>query len=207
MLHPPGCDGSYGDGVTEPTAPSTGIERWRLLTYKVPSQPSNARVSVWRDLRRLGAFYLQQAICVLPDTPAVAEALTAVRAKVDKLGGTSFSAVLTDLDPSEHQQIVQGLEAASERDYAEIVEECETKFFKEIEFERFRQNYTFEEAEEINQDLEKLRRWLDKVIARDWIGAPGRTLAEQKIAECADLLEEFEAEVFEHSGQSDTTGS
>lgn len=181
--------------------PPAVIERWLLLTYKVPSQPSNARVSVWRDLRRLGAFYLQQAVCVLPDTPAVAEALSAIRGKVDKLGGTSFSAVLTDLEPAEHRQIVQGLLGASERDYAEIVEECETKFFKEIEFERFRKNYTFEESEEIGQDLEKLRRWLDRVIARDWIGAPGRTLAEQMIAECADLLEQFEAEVFDHSSQ------
>lgn len=195
----------YRDDVTEPpTQPPTTIERWLLLTYKVPSQPSNARVSVWRDLRRLGAFYLQQAVCVLPATPAVAQALAAIRGKVDKLGGTSFCAVLTDLEPAEHQQIVQGLLGAAERDYAEIVEECETKFFKEIEFERFRRNYTFEETEEVGQDLEKLRRWLDKVIARDWIGAPGRTLAEQKIAECADLLEEFEAEVFEHSGQDDT---
>ncbi len=181
--------------------PARTIERWLLLVYKVPSQPSNARVSVWRDLRRLGAFYLQQAVCVLPDNPAMIEAISAIRGKVDRLGGTSFSAVLTDLGTTEHDQIVQGLLAASERDYAEIVEECESKFFKEIEFERYRRNYTFEEAEEIGQDLDKLRRWLARVIARDWIGAPGRDLAERKITACAELLEQFEADVFAHSAE------
>ncbi|WP_037362222.1 Chromate resistance protein ChrB [Nakamurella lactea] len=179
--------------------------RWLLLTYRVPSKSSRARVAVWRDLRRLGALYLQQAVCVLPDVDDVRESLSAIRAKIAELDGTSFFAVLTDLEPSERQQLVDGFIAGSEKDYAEIVEECETKFFKEIEFERFRQNYTFEETEEIGQDLEKLRRWLAKVIARDWMSAPGRALAEAKVAECAVLLEDFENDVYQRSGQGEET--
>jgi len=164
-------------------------------------------VSVWRDLKRLGAFYLQQAVCVLPDLPELREALTAVRERIEKMDGTSFFAVLRDLEPSERQKIVDGFVAGSQKEYAEIVEECETKFFKEIEFERFRENYTFEEAEEIRQDLEKLRRWLAKVIARDWMSAPGRAEAEAKVAVCEELLEEFEADVFRRSGQDDDIDS
>lgn len=179
------------------------VLRWLLLAYRVPTQSSRARVAVWRDLKRLGAFYLQQAVCVLPDLPDVREALDAVRGRIAELDGTSFFAVLSDLEPTERQKIVDGFVAGSEKEYAEIVEECETKFFKEIEFERFRENFTFEEAEEIRQDLEKLRRWLAKVVARDWMSASGRSEAEAKVAECEEMLEEFEAEVYHRSGQDD----
>lgn len=182
---------------------SVDDRRWLLLTYRVPSKSSRARVAVWRDLRRLGALYLQQAVCVLPDLADVRASLAAVRAKIAELDGTSFFAVLSDLEPAERQQLVDGFVSGSQKEYDEIVEECETKFFKEIEFERFRQNYTFEEAEEIGQDLDKLRRWLAKVIERDWMNAPGREKAEAKIAECARLLEEFENDVYARSGQGD----
>lgn len=182
---------------TPPTEPA-----WLLLTYKVPSQSSRARVAVWRDLKRLGALYLQQAVCVLPDVADVAVAVASVRQRIADLSGTSFSGTLSELSDSDQTRLVDGFRANSAREYAEIVEECETKFFKEIEFERFRKNYTYEEAEEIGQDLEKLRRWLGKAIARDWMGASGRREAEERVARSGQMLEDFENDVFERSGQA-----
>jgi len=188
--------------MTELAQRGPAVTNWLLLTYKVPTQSSRARVAVWRDLKRLGALYLQQAVCVLPDLPEVVTALAQVRKRIGDLEGTSFSARLADLSDDDHTQLIDGFRSNSEREYAEIIEECETKFFKEIEFERFRRNFTYEETEEIGQDLDKLRRWLSKIIARDWVNASGRTEAEAKVAECAAMLEEFEAEVFEYIGQA-----
>lgn len=176
--------------------------RWLLLIYRVPSQSSKARVAVWRDLKRLGALYLQQAVCVLPDREDLRAALERVRERIDELDGSSHFFVLDDIDDREQRQILDGFRANSAKEYDEIVEECETKFFKEIEFERYRENYTFEEAEEIRQDLEKLRRWLRKVESRDWLGAPGRDRAHERVAECERLLEEFEADVAERVGEA-----
>jgi hypothetical protein len=107
---------------------------------------------------------------------------------------------LREVDSDARAQFVDGFRSQSGKEYAEIIEECETKFAKEIEFERFRENYTFEEAEEIRQDLEKLKRWLDKVQARDWMGADGRDLAVQRVADCEAMLELFEADVYERTG-------
>jgi DNA-binding transcriptional regulator PaaX len=176
---------------------------WLLLIYRVPSEPSRARVAVWRELKRLGGLYVQQAVCVLPDRGDLRVKLAKVRSRIDELGGSSIFLTLTDVEPDARERFVEGFHSQSEKEYAEIVEECETKFFKEIEFERFRENYTFEEAEEIRQDLEKLRRWLDKVQARDWMGADGRELAHQKVAECEQLLEQFEADVYERTVQGE----
>lgn len=33
--------------------------RWLLLVYRVPPEPSASRVGVWRDLKRIGALYLE----------------------------------------------------------------------------------------------------------------------------------------------------
>ena len=174
-------------------------ERFLQLVYRLPTGTSRARVAVWRELKRLGALYLQQAVCVVPDRPGVRERLEKIRARLDELGGEGLIFVLTDIEERERKVIVDALRENSAKEYAEIVEECETKFFKEIEFERFRENYTFEEAEEIRQDLEKLRRWLRKVEERDWMGAPGRQDAHAKVAECEQLLEQFEADVYERA--------
>jgi DNA-binding transcriptional regulator PaaX len=175
---------------------------WLLLIYRVPSDSSRARVAVWRDLKRLGGLYVQQAVCVLPDREDTRSGMERVRTRVDELGGSSIFLTLTDVDADARAQFVEGFRSQSAKEYAEIVEECDTKFVKEIEFERFRENYTFEEAEEIRQDLEKLRRWLDKVEARDWMGADGKELAHKKVDECEALLEAFEADVFERTGGS-----
>lgn len=173
--------------------------RWLLLIYRVPNESSRARVAVWRDLRRLGCLYVQQAVCVLPDVDGLRERLDQVRGRITELGGTSIFLTLTDLEDEAYATFVDGFREASERAFAEIIEECDTKFRKEIEFERFRENYTFEEAEEIRQDFDKIRRWLDKVIERDWVSADNRGVAEQRVADCEELLEAFEAEVYERS--------
>jgi DNA-binding transcriptional regulator PaaX len=180
-------------------APDPADGPWLMLIYRVPTDSSKARVAVWRELKRLGGLYVQQAVCVLPDQADLRDSLGKVRNRIDELGGSHIFLTLTDVDDDVRTQFVDGFRGQSAKEYAEIIEECETKFVKEIEFERFRSNYTFEEAEEIRQDLEKLRRWLAKVIARDWMSADGRQLAEQKVAECEQLLELFEADVYERT--------
>lgn len=172
-------------------------ETWLLLIYRVPSESSRARVAVWRDLKRLGGLYVQQAVCVLPDREELREAVNRVRERIDELGGSNIFLTLENVNDDARDTFVAGFRANSTKEYDEIIEECDTKFVKEIEFERFRENYTFEEAEEIRQDLEKLRRWLERVEARDWMNADGREVARAKVAGCENLLEQFEADVYE----------
>jgi hypothetical protein len=48
------------------------------------------------------------------------------------------------------------------------------------------------EAEEIRQELDKIRRWYDRAVERDWFGTARREEALQSIERCEKLLEEFE---------------
>lgn len=176
------------------------VVEWLVLVYRVPSEPASKRVAVWRDLKKLGALYLQQCVCILPRLDRVEASLGQERRKIDGLGGDSTLFEVPRLGAEDERKVIAAFRELRDKEYAEIVEECETKFVKEIEFERFRENYTFEEAEEIQQDLEKIRRWYDTVKARDWFDAAGSAEAARWIERCAELYARFEEDVYQRVG-------
>jgi hypothetical protein len=108
---------------------------------------------------------------------------------------------LTDVPPNEEAKLVQLFVDQTTKHYAEIVEDCEVNFVKEIEFENFRRNYTYEEAEEIRMEFEKICTWFERVQERDWFGAPNEGDAREWLRRCESMLEEFEAKVFELQGR------
>ncbi len=173
-----------------------GPHRYILLIYQVPSQPSGVRVGVWRELKKMGALYLQQSVCVLPERETLRAALKKITERISEQGGSYHLLPLHSLPEEEDSKISDGFIAQSNLQYDEIIENCDVNFSKEIEFETFRQNFTYAEAEEIGQELEKIRRWYDRVIERDWFGAARREEALKSIERCAKLLEEFEEKVF-----------
>lgn len=191
-----------GGSADRSSTPLPDDTPWVLIVYRVPTDSSRARVAVWRDLKRLGGLYLQQCVCVLPKTPQTDGEIAAIRQRVAEFGGTSNLFEIA-VDAAQRTDLIGDFRALAERDYAEIIEECETKFVKEIEFERFRGNYTFEEVEEIRHDLDKIRRWFRRVVARDWFGGHGRAEAESWIERCAGLLDAFEEDVYTKTAEAD----
>lgn len=173
-----------------------GDTGWLLLVYRVPSEPASKRVTIWRELKRLGALYLQQCVCIVPSRPELVAALATIVARIESFEGDATRFEVPSLPPADEARIVGAFRELRDKEYAEIVEECAAKFVKEVEFEHFRQNYTFEEAEEIEHDLDKIRRWFARIVARDWFDAARRGEVEEWIARCQELLDGFEAEVY-----------
>jgi len=64
-----------------------GPTRWLLLIYRVAQDPPGRRTYVWRQLKGLGAVYLQQAAAILPDRPELRAALTALTARIREQEG------------------------------------------------------------------------------------------------------------------------
>src|SRR5258706_4971086 len=54
-------------------------EGWLLLVYRVPSEPTRLRSTVWRRLKSLGAIYLQNSAAALPASVAAERALRKLR--------------------------------------------------------------------------------------------------------------------------------
>lgn len=171
--------------------------RFLLLVYRMPHHPAAARVAVWRSLKKVGAVYPQQSVCVVPDQAAITRELQPILGKIEDAGGEYHLLPLANLPDAEVGKLVALFLDQSAKHYQEIVENCEVNFTKEIEFETFRQNFTYEEAEEIRTEYEKIVSWFRRVRQRDWFGAPNRVEAEHWLERCERLLEEFETKVYE----------
>lgn len=174
--------------------------RFLLVTYRMPPKPTAGRVAVWRQLKKIGAVYLQDSVCVIPDTTALRRELAPILERIDGDGGRYHLLPLRKLPPEEETKLVALFVDQTAQHYREIIENCEVNFVKEIEFEQFRQNFTYEEAEEIRMEFEKIGTWFERVQDRDWFAAPNRKEAAAWLRRCEGLLEEFEAKVFELSG-------
>ena len=172
--------------------------RWLLLIYKLPKGSSSGRTTIWREVRRLGALSLQHAVCLLPlskDNRAAYERL--VRRVEGEYGGEA--SILETASPSDawHVRTVARFNAARDEEYEEVVDETE-RFREEIERERRKGKLTFAELEDEESNLERLHKYLARVEARDTFGADGRARAAAEVERCAEVLEAFAHEIYEH---------
>src|SRR2546430_8124818 len=97
-------------GVAVQQVNSTGdgaAQGWLVFVYRAPTEPSSSRVAIWRDLKRVGAHYLQQCVCVLPDRPDLRAELDSVRSHVAKLGGSSNLFTSPPLPAAEQAELIE----------------------------------------------------------------------------------------------------
>jgi hypothetical protein len=171
---------------------------WLLLVYRVPSEPTRLRATVWRRLKGLGAIYLQNSAAALPASPGAERALRKLRREILDMSGTAV--LLSCAVMAGEAEVKAAFQAARDDEYEEIVDRCQD-FLAGIEKEYAANHFTYAELEENEVDLVKLVRWLDTVKARDVFGAPGRRAAVDAIAHCEKSLEEYAARVFAEEGE------
>ena len=169
---------------------------WLLLIYRVPRDPTKVRVWTWRELKRIGALYLQHGVCIVPALPECVRGIEEIATKIDEKGGSHLVIPIPVLPLAEEASVIAGFRELAAEDYGEIIDACETQFAKKLEFERFRGELTYESTEELREDLEKIRHLFERAKQRDWFGDVKRQRVEEAIATCQTLLEAFEEEVY-----------
>lgn len=174
-------------------AETSGKTSWHVLVYRVPSEPTRHRATVWRRLKRLGAVYLQNSVAALPASHDSERALRALRHEITQMSGTAVLMLSTPL--AGESTVLEIYQAARTDEYAEIVDRC-TGFQSELQKEYSANHFTYAELEENEVDLTKLQNWLQTVTDRDNFGAPGRDGAQASVAECAEALEAYASRVY-----------
>lgn len=172
--------------------PKSQKTRWLLVAVSTGSS-STLRVHAWRRLRSLGALYLQNSVCLLPALPETSRAVARLADRVRREGGDARVITIGLDDAAEEQSVIGEFSAERTDEYNEVCSRVPA-FLEEIAMERRRGRATYAEVEESEADLERLRKWLRRVEARDYFGAEGRAAAEQAVERCAEALAEFEAE-------------
>ena len=167
--------------------------RWLLLVYRVPSEPSRLRATVWRRIKSLGAIYLQSSAAALPASIASERALRKLRSEILDMTGTA--ALLSCEVLAGEADIMASFQAARDDEYEEIVDKCHD-FIAGVDKEYTENHFSYAELEENEVDLVKLRTWLARVRDRDVFGAAGLEQAVSSLAECEEKLEAYAARVY-----------
>lgn len=152
---------------------------------------------MWREVRRLGALSLQNAVCLLPLSEENRAAYERLAGRVEEYGGEA--SILETESPTDawHERTVARFNAGRDEEYEEVVDETE-RFREEIERERRKGKFTFAELEDEESNMERLRKYLAQVEARDAFGAEGREQAAREVERCAEVLEAFAQEIYEY---------
>ncbi len=140
------------------------------------------------------ALYLQQAVCLLPDTESNSLELETLALRIREFDGeTTLLCVLSKSEAWE-REIQTRLESGRNARHEKIQEEIK-KFIDEIHFEEHRKRFTLEELEELEEKLETLRRWLEKLKHEEPGVSPMAQRSKVNLKEASDRLDQFAAKV------------
>src|SRR5215472_3536787 len=168
---------------------------WRVITYRLPPEPSRHRVAVWRELRRLGAVSLQQGAWAVPDGEPFEAGFAQVVEEIKAAGGQPVVLAVAD-DQASVAQLEALFTAQREAEWGEFLSDC-GKYEAELADEVAKGKLTLAELDEEEHSLDRLRRWYRAIRGRDLFVAPSAQAAEQRLKECAEALEEFAGLVYQ----------
>jgi hypothetical protein len=168
---------------------------WRVITYRLPPEPSRHRVAVWRELRRLGAVALQQGSWAVPDGEPFEAGFAQVVEQIKAAGGHPVVLAVAD-DQASVAQLETLFTAQREAEWGEFLSDC-GKYETELAGEIAKGKLTLAELDEEEQSLDRLRRWYRTIRGRDLFGAPSAAAAERRLKECTEALEDFAERVYQ----------
>ena len=164
--------------------------RWLQLTYKVPSEPSQKRVWVWRRLQNLGAFALQNSVYLLPSSEEVEKHFRQLAHEIHEMGGEASIFSVVALDPADERRILQTLVEARTNEYNTVVKVCSRFLGKAATLVEI-QNWNDQAHAEFAEVLEKVHVLFRTAKRHDMLGeltASRRAAAAESLAACEQVF-------------------
>jgi hypothetical protein len=168
--------------------------QWLVLIYTLPPEPTRKRAFIWRELKKAGAIYLRDGVCVLPDRP---ETRLAMQALVDRVRAFDGQATLVEtgrMDELTAQAVVRQAQAARGAEYAALCESA-SQFLDHVRRELRHRDFSASEAETLMEDLRKLRRWFEQIRGRDYFASEAAVEAQAALTGCEATLRDMRVEV------------
>ena len=169
---------------------------WIMMLYKAQIPSGSRRVALWRRIKALGAVYLQSGVCLLPNTRENLRRIRLIENEIVEAGGEVFLMESSGLDRVQSDRLADRFNQERDEAYHEFIERCQG-FEDEIVRERAAGKFTYAELQENEEDLAKLKTWLEKIRRLDVLGASLAEEAAERLAACESLLDEFAEQVFE----------
>jgi hypothetical protein len=146
---------------------------WVAFSYSLPAKSgSSTRVTLWRQLRRLGAISPAGSLYLLPASDEAAEAFQWMSGEVRQAGGDALSLRVSRFEGLSDEQLIELFNAARGAEYAELDEQAaalEQALSPDIEPEV---------QDKTREALARLRRRHGEIARVDYFGCPaGQALA------------------------------
>jgi hypothetical protein len=164
--------------------------RWLQLTYKVPSEPSQKRVWVWRRLQNLGAYALQNSVYLLPYSEDVEKHFRQLVHEIHEMGGEANIFSVVALDVADERRILHTLLETRNNEYNAIVKVCGQFLTKALHLVET-QSWNSQAHTELAEVLEKVHVLFRTARRHDMLGAltaTRRAAAAESLAICEQIL-------------------
>ena len=143
-------------------AGSARLGSWVLLAYRLPREPSNPRVAVWRKLERLGVARLGDGLVALPADARTREQLDWLAEEVLEAGGVATVWLATPASAAQERAIAEAMRAARAAEYQAVIAQAQAAVGEAVERMRV---------------LRRLRGELRRIARRDFFPPPERAAA------------------------------
>lgn len=159
-----------------------GRGEWVLLTYRLPREPSTARLALWRKLKRLGVAQLADGLVALPADARTGEQLEWAADEVERAGGTAGVWLARPSSRALERAVAEPMNRARAEEYSQIAEQAQACLDAG--------------SAEHAQVLRRLRAQMRRVERRDFFRPPERERARLALRELASRATDAdEAEV------------
>jgi hypothetical protein len=148
---------------------------WVLLAYRLPREPSTPRIALWRRLRRLGALQLQDGLVALPLGERTREHFEWLADEIGDAGGDAALWIASPTLAAQARELEDRLEERVATEYRRVAEAARAALRAPDAPRR--------------RTLAQLRRTLQGVRARDYLGSPEREPAERAVERLAERAE------------------
>lgn len=140
-------------------------QKWALLSYRIPREPSTPRIAVWRKLKDLGVAQVGDGLVALPHTPHTQEQLEWVAARVIESNGEAIVWVASPTGRRHSEALSEEMSAARKAEYQELLADVR------------------DSSDPDKRTIERLRRQYRRIERRDYFRADGRDKARLAIDE------------------------
>src|SRR4051812_37291974 len=96
------------------------ISSWLLLLYGLPTKSSNARVNLWRKLKKFGAIQLKTSAYILPDEPVHYERYQWLATQIQDDGGEATLIRVAEIEGLRNEDIIRLFNEARAAEYREL---------------------------------------------------------------------------------------